>query len=160
MRLIRFKVVNDQPPIPFQCHDCPFMADRFVAVMFALPEAFGLLKNFTLCPIRPCEAADEGHLVCPIHGHGVVNGCTRQSVAPDVFARVEIGSGVNGDVVTTHPQVHVELVGVGGAGGEVCAAEDGAGVDVAEDVGATVGKTLPHPSFGHPLPLGEEINAA
>ena len=112
MRLGRFEVVNDQPPIPFKRHDCPFMADRFVAVVFALPEILGVFEYVALRPIRPCEATDEGHLVFVIYCHCVVRGGAGESIAPDAFAGVEIGSGVDGDVVAAHPQVHVELVSV------------------------------------------------
>ena len=37
-----------------------------------------------------------------------------------------------------NPQVNVELVGVGGTGGEVRAADEGLGVGGAEEVDATV----------------------
>ena len=127
--------------------------------MFALPEILGLLEDFALRPIRPCKTADHGHLVFAVYSHGVVRGRTSQSVTPDAFARVEVGSGVNGDIIAAHPQIHVELIGMRGAGGELGAAQDGAGVRVVEDIGAALGETLPHPSFGHPLLLGEGCNA-
>ena len=116
------------------------MADGVVAVVFALPEIFGLFEDVALRPIRPCEAADQSHLVFAVYGDGIVRGRAGESIAPDAFTGVEVGSGIDGDVVIAHPQVHVELVGVGGAGGEVGAAQDGAGVCVAEDVGAALGE--------------------
>ena len=47
---------------------------------------------------------------------------------------VEVGACVDGEVMSADPQIHVELVGVGGAGGEIRAADDGAGVGLAEEV--------------------------
>ena len=116
------------------------MADGVVPVVFALPETVGVFENFAFRPICPCEAADHSHLVFAIYSDGIVRGRSRQPVTPDAFASVEIGSGVDGNVVTIHPQIHVELVSVGGAGGEVGAAQDGARVGVAEDVGAALGE--------------------
>ena len=63
-----------------------------------------------------------------------------KSVAPRRSSAVEVCSRVNGDFLIVNPQVHVELVGVGGAGGEVGAVEEGAGVGGAEEIDSSIGK--------------------
>ena len=140
MGLIGFEIVDNQPAVAFERHDCPFVVDGTVAVVFTLPKIFGLLEDIALRPIRPCEATDHGHLVFTVYGDGVVRRGTGESVAPDAFAGVEIGSGVDGDIVVPHPQIHMELVGVGRAGGEVGTAQDGTGVGVAKDVDSPIGE--------------------
>src|SRR5687767_12469085 len=110
------------------------MGHRSVTIMFALPEFFIVLKNFSLGPIRPCEATDHRHLVLAIYSHGIMSGGVCQSVAPDAFAAVQISPRVAGNVLAVNPQVHVELVGVGWAGAEVGAADDGFAVGTVEEV--------------------------
>lgn len=69
-----------------------------------------------------------------------MHGRVCQSIAPVILSAVEISPRIDSDVVTVNPQVHVELVSVGGAGGEVCAADEGAGVGGAEEVDTAVRK--------------------
>jgi hypothetical protein len=74
-----------------------------------------------------------------IHCHGVMDSSVGQPVAPDAIPTIKICSGVAGDVPAAYPQVHVELVGVGGTGTEVGAADDGLTVRAAQEVEAAVG---------------------
>ena len=109
--------------------------------MLSLPEILIVVEYSSFSPFRPRKAAEHGHLVFAIYGDGVVNGGVRQSIAPpSAFATIEIGARVDGYVVTVNPQVHVELVGVGGTGGEVRAADEGVRVGGAEEEDAPIGE--------------------
>ena len=70
-----------------------------------------------------------------------VMGCrARQSVAPDIFAAVEVSPCVAGDVLAVNPQVDMELIGVRGPGAEICAADDGFAICVVEEEYSPIGK--------------------
>src|SRR5687768_8775501 len=121
-------------------------------MMFALPEILTVLKNFTFCPVCPCESTEHGHLIFIVNSHRIVCGCMSKSVSPNAFAAIEICPGVASDVLTVNPQIHVELVSMGRAGAKVRAAEDGFAVCVVEHVGAAVTERnfslTPNPSPG------------
>ena len=137
-----FEIIQHKPPVPFERYDRAFVADRFITIVLALPEFFVVLQYFSLRPIRPREATDHRHLVLAIHGHGVVSGRVGKSVTPGVMTAVEVGSSIAGDILTVNPQIHVELISVGGAGPEVRAADEGVGVGATEEVDATVGERM------------------
>ena len=64
-------------------------------------------------PGKPKEPAAPIHLVAPIDADRVMVFGVRQRVIPGRGGVVAVGSGVQGDVLTAPPEVHVQQVGLG-----------------------------------------------
>jgi hypothetical protein len=65
---------------------------------------------------------------------------TSKTVPPNSLAAVKIRPGVASDIFAAEPQIHVELVGVGGTSSEVRAADDRFAVCAMEKVHAAMRK--------------------
>src|SRR5664280_2198967 len=79
-------------------------------------------------PIQVKEPPGAGELVTAVQGDGVMDQGGRQAVIPGGSSIVQVRSGIPGDVQAAPPQVEMQLVGVRGAGAELCDPQDGPGV--------------------------------
>src|SRR5690349_7408655 len=158
MQLPAGEMIQDKPAVSIQRHDGAQVTHRIgqplVTIMLTPPGVCIMLQDGSPGPICPGEAGEHFHLILAVDSYRVMDCCVSQPISPTVLAAIEVGPRVTGDVYPVPPQIDVELIGMGGAGMEVCAAQDGFAVGAMKEVHAAIreggwgGFRYPRPDFG------------
>ena len=118
MRLFAVEMIDNEPAISLQLKHRPFVIygvrQSLISIVFALPGWFIMMKNFSPGPICPGEATDHFHLISVVNSDCVMHRGVSKTVSPEATPTIEICTGIASDILAIQPQVHMELIGVGG----------------------------------------------